>query len=121
MNQLAWLIAWSIALLGCQRDGGRAPAAVPAAYRQDIDNLCDAVARSGAAARPAAEHPLLIAQWLGANLTTDEAHQFLVKIQPLEGEPKAAALEAEATRIGLPGCALAGVWRAASEPTPRAP
>jgi hypothetical protein len=57
------------------------------------------------------DRPLAIAEWLGSHLQTDEAHQYLVKIQPLEGEAKAAALEAEARRIGLPGCALAAEWR----------
>lgn len=127
MKQLAWLIA--CALVACQRNetppaagsAAAAPSSVVPAYRQDIENLCDAVARSGAAQRPASEHPLLIAQWLGANLTTEDAHRFLVKIQPLRGATKADALEAEAARVGLTGCALAAVWRtpeAASAATP---
>jgi hypothetical protein len=125
MKQIAWLFA--CALAGCQQpaaappgEGSAAPAPAlpPSAYRQDIDNLCDAVARSGAAERPAAEHPLLVARWLGTTLTTDAAHQFLVKIQPLAGAAKADALDAEARRVGLPGCPLAAVWRANPEAVP---
>lgn len=126
MKQLAWLIA--CALVACQRSetqpsagsavGSAAPASsIAPAYRQDIDNLCEAVVRSGAEQRPASEHTLLIAQWLGANLTTEESHKFLVKIEPLRGAAKADALEAEAARVGLSGCALAAVWRAPT-PTP---
>jgi len=93
-----------------------APAATPAAsppapYTSDIENLCDAVVRSGADQLAPGERTLAIAEWLGGHLQTDAAHQYLVKIQPLAGEAKAAALEAEARRVGLPGCALAAEWR----------
>jgi hypothetical protein len=44
-------------------------------------------------------------------LKTPEAHEFLVKIQPLEGEPKARALDDEAHRVGLASCALSAEWR----------
>jgi hypothetical protein len=118
MIRIAWLLACLGVAAGCRRDAGSAPApaAAPAAtpYTSDIENLCDAVVRSGADQLPAGDRPLAIAQWLGPHLQTDDAHQYLVKIQPLEGEAKAAALEAEARRIGLPGCALAAEWRTPS-------
>ena len=113
MTQIACVITAVVACLtGCQRGSDHAAAAVPEAYRADIENLCDAVVRSGADQRPAEERTLLIANWLGSHLTTDEAHKYLAQIQPLQGEPKAAALDAEARRVGLPGCALAAQWRA---------
>ena len=104
MTRIARLLACLGLAAGCRGDATPAPARVPAPYTSDIENLCDAVVRSGADQLPAGERPLAIAQWLGAHLQTDDAHQYLVKIQPLEGEAKAAALEAEAQRIGLPGC-----------------
>jgi hypothetical protein len=90
---------------------GSAAASAPAPYTSDIENLCDAVSRSGADQLSPGDRPLAIAEWLGGHLQTEEAHQYLVKIQPLEGEAKAAALEAEAHRVGLAGCALAAAWR----------
>ncbi|HEY0483381.1 MAG TPA: hypothetical protein VGD37_37930, partial [Kofleriaceae bacterium] len=54
---------------------------------------------------------LAIATWLAEHLETQDAHDYLIRIQPIVGEPKAAALEAEARRAGLPGCALAAEWR----------
>ena len=54
---------------------------------------------------------LLVANWLAANLETQESRDFLVKIQPFVGEEKATALENEAKRLGLAGCALAAEWR----------
>ncbi len=111
-SSIACVFAAVVACLaGCQRDRDHAAAAVPEAYRADIENLCDVVVRSGADQRPAAERTLVIASWLGGHLTTDEAHQYLAKIQPLQGEPKAAALDAEARRVGLARCALAAAWR----------
>ncbi|HWO17697.1 MAG TPA: hypothetical protein VNO30_02940 [Kofleriaceae bacterium] len=93
-----------------------APAPAGSAYAADIQKLCDVVARSGAESVPAGERVLPIANWLAANLTTPESRQFLVRIQPLAGEPKAEALEAEARRVGLSGCALAAEWRSPPPP-----
>jgi hypothetical protein len=111
MNQIACVFACLAVVAGCQRSRDPAATAVPAAYRADIENLCDAMVRSGATQRPADEHTLVVATWLGSNLQTEEAHQYLVQIQPLTGDAKAAALEAEAQRVGLARCALADVWR----------
>jgi len=90
---------------------GGGPAPTGAAYKADIGKLCDVVSLSGAAGMEAGDRSYTIAQWLPANLTTPESKQFLVKIQPLVGNAKAAALEDEAKRVGLPGCALAAEWR----------
>lgn len=82
-----------------------------AAYKQDIANVCEAVQRSGADKLPPGERVAAIAMWLGPNIHTESGHEFLVAIQPLTGEPKAAALEFEAKRVGLDGCPLAAEWR----------
>jgi hypothetical protein len=112
MTRIAQLLLCLGVVASCRNGSSTsAVASVPEPYRLDIENLCDAVVRSGADQRPAAEHPLLIARWLGDHLQTDEAHQYLVQIQPLIGEAKAQALEAEAQRVGLPRCALADQWR----------
>jgi cell division protein FtsN len=49
--------------------------------------------------------------WLGPHVTTNDGREFLVAIQPLEGDAKALALETEAKRVGLTTCALATEWR----------
>ncbi len=105
-------------LLACQRgetEKGGSPQGIVATgapgseYAQDIAALCDSVARSGATDDDS--RALTIANWLDATLKTPESRKFLVQIQPLAPEPKATALEAEARRVGLPGCALAALWR----------
>lgn len=108
-------VAWLSVVAGCQRSGGgTAGEPVAAPYRADIARLCDVVVQSGASAVPAGERAPMIASWLGGHLETKQAHDYLIQIQPLTGEPKAAALEAEARRVGLPGCALAAEWRTAT-------
>jgi hypothetical protein len=81
------------------------------AYRADITNLCSAMQQSGALDHPADERWQVIAMWLGPHITTDAGHEFLVAIQPLQGDAKALALENEAKRAGLAKCDLANEWR----------
>lgn len=122
-------IAWFLFAAACQRGrddsphqtdrpGGAAGTViqlprptVTAEYKQDIANLCDAVERSGAAQLPAADRAPTVAMWLGPHIRTEAGREFLAAIQPLVGEPKAMALEAEAKRVGLGGCPLAAEWR----------
>jgi hypothetical protein len=101
-----------IVLVGaCHKDAPRASAQVTPEYKQDITNLCDVLHLSGADQLPADSRTPTIAMWLGPHITTPAGHDFLVKIQPLEGMTKAAALDDEAKRVGLSGCALADEWR----------
>jgi hypothetical protein len=135
MKQIAHLLACLSGIAGCQCSSGNSPppaseasrqdsaplaseasrqgSAPPAseAYRQDIARLCDVVARSGADQLLAGQRMLTVATWLAEHLETQDAHDYLIRIQPLTGEPKAAALEAEARRVGIASCALAAEWR----------
>ncbi len=86
-------------------------AEVTDAYRKDITSLCDGLALSGADKAPADEQWTVLAMWLGPNIKTQEGRDFLVAIQPLQGEPKAVALDHEGKRVGLAKCALADAWR----------
>lgn len=85
-------------------------AAPESPYAKDIEALCDVIKRSGADKDPDATM-VTVATWLAANMTTPESKQFLARIQPLQGNEKATALENEAKRVGLDGCALAAEWR----------
>ena len=120
---------WVFALLvGCQSNEssppapaakGRAasgpPAKVDAAYTQDIEAVCDVVARAGQGKMPDA---VTVATWTAQTLQTQDARLFLAKIQPLVGNAKADALDQEATRVGLSKCALSQLWREAPAATP---
>ena len=111
MTRFAYQFACLAVVAGCQRRAAEAPPPATEPYRADLENLCDVLARSGADKLPANQRSLVIANWLAARIQTQEAHDYLIKIQPLTGDAKAAALEAEATRVGLPRCALAAEWR----------
>jgi hypothetical protein len=95
----------------CGGDKAAEPTAPASAYATDIDNLCEVVKRAGAENQEPNDRMYLIATWLGANLKTPEARKFLADIQPLQGNAKADALDAEAKRAGLAGCALSAEWR----------
>ena len=86
-------------------------AAVTEPYRADITTLCDVVHLSDADQQPRDQRWPIIAMYLGPHIKTSEAHDFLVAIQPLQGEAKALALETEAKRVGLAKCELANEWR----------
>lgn len=89
-----------------------AAAATSKEYASDVAKVCDVVTLAGADdASNQADRDFLVAQWLAKNLASPDSRQFLVRIQPLVGEEKASALEAEAARVGLTGCALAAEWR----------
>ena len=80
-------------------------------YRADITNLCDSIHLSGAEEHPKDEQWQVVAMWLGPHITTQAGHDFLIAIQPLQGEAKAMALETEAKRVGIAKCNLANEWR----------
>lgn len=86
-------------------------AEVTEAYTKDITNLCNGLTLSGADKAPEDEQWTVLAMWLGPNIKTQEGRDYLVAIQPLQGESKAVALEHEGKRVGLAKCALADAWR----------
>src|SRR4051812_37454738 len=90
MKRIAHLFAGLAIVAGCQRSTGTDAAPVAGPYRADVARLCDVLVQSGADRLPAGERLLAIVQWLPAHLETQEAHEFLARIQPLEGEAKAA-------------------------------
>ena len=107
--------ATSIVLLftsfvACQRG---ADSEVPAAYRADIENICDAEARSGALApdQDPNRRSIVVAQWLGGAVKTKEGRSFLVSLATLAPADKGDALRKEAARAGLKSCAVAETWR----------
>lgn len=122
MKSTSVLVAM-IALGGCQASESKpapaprptaAPTDIPKAdvtkdYAADIGKLCDVIRLSGAPDDDA--QTLTTANWLAANLVTQESRKFLVSIQPLIGGAKADALDAEAKRVGLETCALSELWR----------
>ena len=100
---------FALALAACQR--GEPSPTTDEQYRADIVSLCDSMHLSGADKGPQDEAWATQAIWLARNTKTSAAHDFFVKIKPLEGDARAHALDDEARRVGLRGCALAAEWR----------
>jgi len=105
------LVAVLVAACGGGKDEPPAPRTGDVTYRDDIEALCDVIARSNSTELEPNDRVYQIATWLAANLRTDDARAFLAKIQPLQGEAKANALDDEAHRVGLTSCPLATEWR----------
>lgn len=101
-----------VAAVACQSSEKAAPnTSVDAAYKADIEALCDVVNRSGTAEMDPADRTMQVATWLGSNLKTQDARKFLSKIRPIKGPAKGDAIDAEAKRLGIPSCPLATEWR----------
>jgi hypothetical protein len=100
----------ALALAACHKDSPSAPPVDPA-YKTDISHLCDAEALSGADQQPEGARQLAIAEWLGPNIHTQDARNFLGSLTQIQGADKAKALRDEAAKVGLPGCALADTWK----------
>ncbi len=102
-----------VAVVACQSSDKATPTtAVDAAYKADIEALCDVVNRSGTADDAPGDRTMKIATWLGTNLKTQDGRRFLSKIRPIKGPAKGDAIDAEAKRLGIATCPLAAEWRA---------
>ena len=103
----------TLALLAAAPACQRGSASVPEKYRADLENICDAEARSGALApdQDPNRRAILVATWLAGRIQTDEGRQFLGSLQKLSGAGKGDALRREAARVGLTGCPLADSWK----------
>jgi hypothetical protein len=102
------LLAW-LGATGCQQ--GNPPASGPTSpYGQDLGRLCHSEERSGALDHPEAQRSMVVAQWLGNNIQTEEGRAFLVRLARTPPAEKAALLKAEAARSGLSDCPLAKSW-----------
>ena len=92
----------------CQRGAGDA---VAPAYRADLENICDAEARSGALKEDPNQRATHVAMWLGPRVQTDEARRFLAGLGAMPAKEKGDALRRESTRVGLSACPLAETWK----------
>lgn len=108
------LAALLLVLLPACQGGSDAPSGagkVDSAYKKDVERICDVEKLAGVAERPEENPQIVTAMWLGENLETDQARDFLATLAPLAPADKANLLRSEAKKAGLPGCALASTWK----------
>jgi hypothetical protein len=79
-------------------------------YKAELSDLCFGEERSGAMDQPEAQRAMFMAQWLGTRIHTQQGRDFLAQVARAAPAEKAALLQAEATRLGLPSCPLVQSW-----------
>ena len=109
------LILTLTVLLGACQSGGDKPAGGGGngALRRDLEKICNAKKLSGADQDPSGQGTMMMAQWLNANITSDEGHTFLIEFAKL-GQDKDARrkkLEDAAKQYGITPCPLIDDWR----------
>jgi len=87
-----------------------APVDDAAAYARDVDRICRVKELSGVETQPELNPLVATAQWLSDNLETDAGRQLVIRINGLPTTERAAAYDAEATRVGLTACPTARAW-----------
>jgi hypothetical protein len=103
------LVALIAAAAGCESEK-----AGNATLARELDKICHAVERAGAAAEPEpANQMAMVAMWLDQNVKSDEGLAFLRAFSRL-GEDKAARrtmLEDAARAAGIRDCPLLAFWK----------
>lgn len=98
-------------MIGCQQGNPPAPAADSVSpYVQELTHICNSEERSGALEYPEGQRSMVVAQWLGDNVQTEQGRAFLVRLAKTPPAEKAAVLQQEAAQSGLPSCPLARSW-----------
>ena len=112
-SRLALILTLTLATLAACQSGGDKPAGGGGAMRRDLDKICNAKQLSGADQDSSGQGTYMMAQWLNANVTSDEGRTFLVEFARL-GQDKAARrqkLEDAVAKHGLTSCPLVDDWR----------
>ncbi len=79
-------------------------------YGRDVDRFCFTEERADVLHIETTTRGLLAAEWLGKNLETDKAREFLVSLTRVSSAEKAKRLRHEGARAGLSGCPTADAW-----------
>jgi len=79
-------------------------------YRRDVDRICNSEAQSGALELEEGARAMHVAQWLGANIESQDGREFLASLSRADPKGKASLLMQESQRLGLGECALAKAW-----------
>lgn len=78
----------------------------PTPYQKDVERICNAVKHAGAEGLPAHDRALMVAQYLGTNLESDEGRQLSIKISKSIGEKRSAILSKASQKVGIAKCDL---------------
>lgn len=96
-----------LAAFGCQKG-----AEAPTPFERDVDRICHAEEHSKAAEQHEGARGLAVAQWLGANIETQEGRELLARMNRDGNGPadKARVLDEAAAAAGIEHCPTARAW-----------
>lgn len=81
------------------------------ALGRDLERICNVLTYTGTVGKTGNDQLAAILDWLPRNIESEDGREFLGSIAELQGNAKADALEAGASKVGLTGCELATIWR----------
>ena len=130
MPAIRSLIVIAVVLVGCQSrpasDAGPEPeraaqttntasrdeavADAGSALSRDVERLCFSLERSGALDAPEGERAIVVAQWLGSQVESDEGRNLLAEFSRTPALEKAAFLKKVSREHGLLRCPLVTTW-----------
>ena len=91
------------------------PAGVDPEYAADIADICFGQERAGALEHDESQRAMVVAQWLGTRIRTQQGRDFLAAVARAEPGQKVTLLQAESRKVGMDQCPLVVSWGA---PTP---
>jgi hypothetical protein len=91
------------------------PAGVDPEYAADIADICFGQERAGALEHDESQRAMVVAQWLGTRIRTQQGRDFLAAVARVEPGQKGALLQAESRKVGVGECPLVASW---GGPTP---
>jgi hypothetical protein len=86
------------------------PPGVDARYQAEVADICFAEERSGALQQDESQRLMIVAQWLGTRIGTQQGRDFLAGIARAAPAEKVTLLQAESRRVGLASCPLVQSW-----------
>lgn len=100
---------------GQPADQPAVPAGVDPEYAADIADICFGQERAGALEHDESQRAMVVAQWLGTRIRTQQGRDFLAAVARAEAAQKVTLLQAESAKVGLGECPLVVSW---GGPTP---
>ena len=91
------------------------PAGVDPEYAADIADICFGQERAGALEHDESQRAMVVAQWLGTRIRTQQGRDFLAAVARVEPGQKVTLLQTESRKVGMDQCPLVVSWGA---PTP---
>jgi hypothetical protein len=95
---------------GQPADQPAVPAGIDPEYAAAVADICFGQERSGALEQDESQRAMVVAQWLGTRIRTQQGRDFLASLAPADPGQKVALLQTESRKVGLSECPLMVSW-----------